>query len=155
MEPIEINLSIDLAAIKRDIEEAKELNDNDNMFMRLAQIARAKAEVKAALELVESLEQDIKGTINTKAKALYGDTWTAIKGDNYKITRSGTGAVYETTGDVEETFLSIKVSVNADAVKKYIKENATLPDGIGYSKVRGEALRITVKDDVETDSSQA
>jgi hypothetical protein len=151
MKLITINLSIDLDAITEAVENSGNLNDNQEVFKQLAVIQKAKDQLGEAADAITSIESTVKSTINSKAKALYGDEWAAIKGDGYKITRSGTGPVYEIvdTKAVADNFLKKKVTVDSDAVKDFIKANNTLPTGTDYTKQRGESIRITIQDDTE------
>lgn len=147
MQPIEISAIIDLEDILDAIKNAKDLNDNDELFKRLAQIKKWNNEVKAVQDILTKVEIDVKGLINARAKALYGDEWSAIAGRGYKVTRSATGAVYEISGDVEEKYLKVKVGVDATEVKNYVKANSKLPDGISYNPERNDSIRITVNED--------
>jgi len=83
----------------------------------------------------------------TRPKALYGPQWQAIKGEGYKITRSYTGSIYEVTGEPAPELIEIKKSIKSKLVDEYVKAEGKLPEGIGYNPNRGEAIRITVKDD--------
>ena len=97
--------------------------------------------------MLDKLELEIKAEINAKAKALYGPNWKAIKGDGYKITRSSTGSIYEITGEPAPELVEIKRSLKSKLVDEYVKAKGQLPEGVGYNPIRGQAIRITVKDD--------
>jgi hypothetical protein len=144
---IELNYKLDDQAIKNLISEAAELENNGELFGRLAEIARIKQEFRDVEEVLDKLELEIKAEINEKAKALYGPQWQAIKGDGYKITRSHTGSIYEVTGEPAPELVEIKRSIKSKLVDEYVKAKGTLPEGIGYNPNRGEAIRISVKDD--------
>jgi hypothetical protein len=144
---IDLHYKLDDQAIKSLISEASELENNDELFGHLAEIARIKQDFKDVTEVLDRLELEIKQEINEKAKALYGPQWQAIKGDGYKITRSYTGSIYEVTGEPAPELIEVKKSIKSKLVEEYVKAKGTLPEGIGYNPNRGEAIRITVKDD--------
>lgn len=145
-EPIKLEAEIDLDSLRDTIENAKDLNDNKKLFSQLVQVARVKKQVKDILDQADSIEAQVKGFIDSKAKALYGNDWEAIKGDDYKITRSGTGAVFGIIGKVQKKFKVIKETLDTKAVNDYIKETGKLPTGIDYNPTRGSSIRITVQD---------
>jgi hypothetical protein len=144
---IDLHYKLDDQAIKYLITEADELENNDELFGHLAEIARIKQDFRDVEEVLNKLELDIKGEINAKAKALYGSQWQAIKGDGYKITRSYTGSIYEVAGEPAPELVEVKKSIKSKLVDEYVKAKGILPEGIGYNPNRGEAIRITVKDD--------
>ena len=144
---IDLHYKRDDQAVKNLISEAAELENNAELFGRLAEIARIKADFRDVEEQLDNLELDIKAEINDKAKALLGPQWQAIKGDGYKITRSHTGSIYEVTGEPAPELVEVKKSIKTKLVDEYIKAKGTLPEGIGYNPNRGEAIRISVKDD--------
>jgi hypothetical protein len=144
---IDLHYKLDDQAVKNLISEAAELENNAELFGRLAEIARIKADFRDVEEQLDNLELDIKAEINDKAKALLGPQWQAIKGDGYKITRSHTGSIYEVTGEPAPELVEVKKSIKTKLVDEYIKAKGTLPEGIGYNPNRGEAIRISVKDD--------
>jgi hypothetical protein len=144
---IDLHDKLDDQAIKSLISEASELENNDELFGHLAEIARIKQDFKDVTEVLDRLELEIKQEINEKAKALYGPQWQAIKGDGYKITRSYTGSIYEVTGEPAPELIEVTKSIKSKLVEEYVKAKGTLPEGIGYNPNRGEAIRITVKDD--------
>jgi hypothetical protein len=144
---IDLYYRVDDQAIKNVIQEAGDLESNDELFSHLAQIARIKRDFKDVEEVLDKLELEIKTEINDRAKALYGPQWQAIKGDGYKITHSYTGSIYEVTGEPAPELVEVKQSIKSKLVDEYVKSKGTLPEGIGYNPNRGEAIRITVKDD--------
>jgi hypothetical protein len=144
---IDLHYQVDDQAIRNLISEAAELENNDQLFGRLAEIARIKQDFKDVEEVLDKLELDIKAEISAKAKALYGPDWKAIKGPRYKIIRSSTGSIYEITGEPAPELVEIKRSLNSKLVDEYVKAKGELPDGVGYNPIRGQAIRITVKDD--------
>jgi hypothetical protein len=144
---IDLHYKLDDQAIKNLINEAAELENNNELFGRLAEIARAKQDFKDVAEVLDKVELEIKAEINDQAKALYGPQWHAIKGDGYKITRSYTGSIYEIAGEPAPELIEVKQSIKSKLVDEYVKAKGTLPEGIGYNPNRGEAIRITVKDD--------
>jgi hypothetical protein len=144
---IDLHYKLDDQAIKSLISEAAELENNDELFGRLAEIARIKQEFRDVEEVFDKLELEIKAEINEKAKALLGPDWKVIKGHGYKITRSSTGSIYEITGEPAPELVEIKRSLNSKLVDEYMKAKGELPDGVGYNPIRGQAIRITVKDD--------
>lgn len=143
---IKIEAEIDIDAVKAAIEEAKDLNDNEELFNKLVEFERVKKQAADILDQVKSIEEDVKGFIKSKANALYGNEWEAIKGPNYKITKSPTGSVYAISGKVQKKFLVIKESVDTKQVNAYIKEKGKLPTGLDYNPDRGNSIRITVHD---------
>ena len=144
---IDLHYQVNDKAIKSLIREADDLERNDELFSHLAQIARIKQDFKDVEELLDKLELEIKAEINEKAKALYGPQWQAIKGDGYKITRSYTGSIYEIAGEPAPELIEVKQTIKSKLVDEYVKAKGTLPAGIGYNPNRGEAIRISVKDD--------
>ena len=100
------------------------------------------------LEAVEKLETDAKGLINAKAKALYGDAWTVIKGQFFKISRQWTGSVYEMADPekVEPDYLKVKFDTNTKAIDDFRETHDNqLPTGIAINEHRGESIRISIK----------
>jgi hypothetical protein len=144
---IDLHYKLDDQAIKNLISEAADLENNDELFGHLAEIARIMQDFHDVQDLLDKLHLDIKTEINDKAKALYGPQWQAIKGDGYKITRSHTGSIYEIAGEPAPELIEVKQSIRSKLVDEYVKAKGTLPEGIGYNPNRGEAIRITVKDD--------
>lgn len=147
---VKIDVTIDLKTIRETIDEALDLNDNEELFNKLVDFARTKKILKDAQEQIESVEADVKGLIKAKANALYGNEWEALKGDNYKITKSPTGAVFAINGKVKKQFLVVKESVDTKLVNKFIKEEGKLPAGIDYNPERGSSIRITVHEDEDS-----
>jgi len=142
-----INAEIDIEAIKKIADEALKLDDNGALFGKLAEFAKAKKQIKDIVELIDKAEVEIKGIINSKAKALYGPNWQAITGPGYKISRSFTGAKYEQVGAAPEEFIVIKQSVDSKAVDNYVKAHNEMPEGIAVNQGRGESIRMTIKED--------
>ena len=146
-EIVTLHFEFDLGALKKLVEEAVDLNDNPAFFAKLASFQEIKNAFKTASEQLDKVEVDVKGAINARAKALYGETWQAVAGDGYKVGRQKTGAVYEFNPEAKpnKKFLKVVTSVNTDEVAIYVKENSKLPKGIEYNPSRGETLRITIK----------
>ena len=141
-----INVEIDLDEVNNIVSEALKLEDNAELFTKLAEFAKIKKQIADAVEAIDRVEVDIKGVINAKAKQLYGNDLQAIAGPGYKISRSFTGAKYEHVGEASEEFIVTKLSINSKAVDTYVKEHSDLPTGIAVNSARGESIRITVKD---------
>ena len=123
-------LDIDVDALKVAVEKATKIDDAESFFEELTQIQRAKMDIKKLTDDLYSIEQDVKGLINTKAKALYGGDWQVIKGEHFKITRSKTGDVYLVNGTPNAKFTKVKVSVDSKAVDEHVIEHDKLPKGI-------------------------
>ncbi len=143
-EPIKIELEINIDELKDIVNDATDLNDNQQLFSNLVEFERAKKRINAVLDQLISIESDAKGLIKSKAEALYGSEWSAIKGKGYKITKSSTGAVFNIFGKPPKEFLVIKEALDTKLVEAHIKETGKLPKGIEYSPSRGTSLRITV-----------
>ena len=141
-----IHAVIDMAAVEGIVTEALDLNNEPQLFAKLAEIAQVKSMMADAKEALDKVEAEVKGLINAKAKQLYGDNWQAIAGPGYKISRSFTGAKYEQFGAAPEEFIIIKQSVDSKAVDNYVKAHNELPEGIAVNAARGESIRITVKE---------
>jgi len=137
--------AIDIGALKKAVEEATKLEDDQDFFLQMGSVAGLKKLVKDVLEEVEAVEQDVKGLVNTKAKALYGNDWQVISGDHFKITRSKTGDLYLINGTPAPQFIKVKKSVDSRAIEEYVAKNDKLPKGIEINDQRGESLRITFK----------
>lgn len=147
MDKIKIEAEFDIKALQETVDKALTLDDNESLFNQLASVAQAKAQLAAVAEQLDKVERDAKGLINSKAKALYGAHWQAIKGKGYKITRSFTGSKYEHIGEAGEQFIKVKTSVDSKAVEAYVAETSELPKGIAYNPQRGESIRITVREE--------
>lgn len=145
---VKLELEINIDELRDIITESKDLNDNEQLFNNLVQFARAKKKINDLLDQIISIEEDAKGLIKSKALALYGNGWQAIKGKGYKISRSQTGAVFSVLPDVKppKDFLVVKESLDSKKVEQFIKETGKLPKGIEYNPSRGSSLRITVAD---------
>ncbi len=146
---IDIELHIDIESLRETIESALDLNDNQLLFEKLIEFESAKKKINEALDLIKSIEADAKGLILSKANALYTDKWEAIKGKNYKITKSSTGSVFNVTDEADEEFVVLKKTANTKVINQYIKDNGKLPKGLTYNESRGVSLRITVHEDEE------
>lgn len=144
---VNINYTFDIDKLKHIIENSKNLNNNEELFFHLAEVARAKKQIDDIKDLLISVDQEAKSLINSKAKALYGSDWQAIKGEGYKITKSFTGSIYSIVDKPNKKFLVIKESVNSSAVDDYVEENEKLPKGIDFNPQRGESIRVVVKDE--------
>lgn len=144
---IKIEVEIDLDAIKKVVDKAKDLNDNEELFSQLIEFERAKKQAQDVLDQIKSIEENAKGIINAKATALYGAKWEAVKGHNYKITNSPTGSIFNIAGKVQRKFLIVKESVNTKVVNQYIKDKGRLPIGLDYNPDRGSSIRINVHED--------
>lgn len=145
-ETININASFDLQELRDSIQSVDRVEDAEAFFEQLTRISKAKAELAALSDALASVEQEAKGLINAKAKALYGEDWQTVKGHGFKITRSRTGAVYDITGKPQAKFVKVKKSVDSKAVEEFIVRNdGKLPAGIDYNPKRGESIRITVE----------
>ena len=144
---IELHYQLDDEALRNLITEASELNDNDELFGRLAEIDRLKQDFSEVKDVLDKYEADVKAEINSKATALYGPNWDAIKGHGYKITRSATGSKYDIIGEPAAELIEVKRSLKSKLVDEYVKAHAALPEGVGYNPLRGQSIRITVKDD--------
>ena len=142
-----INAEFDLEQLKADIEASKDLEDDQSFFEQLALIQKTKTQLGDLNDALKSIEVEAKGLINARAKALYGDDWSAIKGDRFKITRSGSGAVYLINGRPGTKFVKTTQSIITEAVKEHIATTGKLPAGIEPNGERGETIRITVNSD--------
>lgn len=149
---ITINVEIDVEELQNIIKDAATLEDNALLFGKLAEIGKARKIIKDAVEAIDKIDAEAKGFINAKAKALYGNNWQTIVGPGYKIGRSFTGAKYEQIAPASEEFIVIKQSVDSKAVENYVKAHSELPEGIAVNQMRGEAIRITVKEDEHQDA---
>lgn len=142
---VRIEAEFDLEALKASIENVKDFDKAEDFFAQLSEVQRVKTEINDVLDIMKSVEAEAKGLVNAKAKALYGDEWSAIKGHGFKITRSHTGAVFTITGRPNARFVETKKSVKSDEVKEYIVEHdGQLPSGIEYNPDRGESIKIKV-----------
>lgn len=142
---MDLNLSLDIDQLRADIEEATKISDDEKFFRQLSEVAEFKKQLKDVAEALDSIETDVKGLINAKAKAIYGPDWQAIKGETFKITRSKTGDMYLVNGTPNAKFTKVKVTVDSKAVEEFLVKNDKLPAGIEVNDKRGESLRITIK----------
>lgn len=138
-------VEIDVDQVISQIDKAKELENNSELFTTLASLSATKKMIDEAYDKYVEVEQNIKQAINDKAKSVYGVKWEAIAGEGYKITRSLTGSVYELTDRVQSKFVVVKKTPNTKEINAYIKAKSKLPAGVEYNPNRGESLRITVK----------
>ena len=145
---MKIEIDIDLDQLRADIETATKIDSDERFFEGITIIERVKKDIKDLSDDIYSIEQDVKGLINTKAKAIYGGDWQVIKGETFKITRSKTGDLYLINGEPHKKFLKVKTSVDSKAVDEYIEKYDALPRDIEINDKRGESLRITIKGDV-------
>ena len=136
---------IEIDALKAIIEEAPDLASDKEFFNHLSSVSAFKKKLKDALEELDALEKDVKGLINSRAKALYGPDWQVIAGDHFKITRSKTGDMYTINGNPSPQFIKVKKTVDSKLVEEFIVKNDKLPKGIEINDQRGESLRITIK----------
>lgn len=143
---IKIELVVDIETLKDVIDESKELNDNQEMFDKLVEVYRVKKQVGDILDQIISIETDVKGWIKSKANALYGNEWRAIKGNGYKISKSPTGSVFNIIPDSEppKEFVVVKESLDTALVENFIRETGKLPKGIEYNVSRGSSIRVSV-----------
>lgn len=131
--------------LRKSVENATKIEDDEEFFLQMSTVTGIKKLLKDALEAVDSVETDVKGLINSKAKALYGNDWQTIAGEHFKITRSKTGDLYLVNGTPNARFTKVKVSVDSKAVEEFVAKNDKLPKGIELNDQRGESLRITIK----------
>lgn len=145
---IKIEVEIDLQPLLDAITNSADLSDDRNIFEALAKVETLKRIFSEAKAQLDEVDKQVKATINGRAKALYGEEWAVIKGNNYKITRVKTGPVYEADDEADDEFLKLKVDVNSRKVEEYIKANSTLPKGVIYNPNRNESIRIAVSEEV-------
>lgn len=142
---VDINVKIDLAALKATIKDAADLQDNPKFFAQLTKVAEAKALVAEAADKVDDAERVAKLAINDRAKALYGTAWKVVAGNGYKINRKSTGSLYEVTDtEAAADYLETVLKPDTEKLEQYIKTHSALPDGISYNKDRGESITIKV-----------
>lgn len=142
---VKIEAVFDLDSIKEQIESSKTIKGDEAYFTQLAQIDVVKKQLSVLEDELKSIESTAKGFINSKAKALYGDNWQVISGENFKISRSKTGDMYLVTGEPSAKFVKIKKSVDSKAVDEFVAKNSKLPKGIAVNEQRGESIRISIK----------
>lgn len=145
-DPIKIEVELDIDDLKDFIENSKDLNDNKELFSYLSKIEVTKKKIEDILDQVKKVHDEAKGLINSKGNALYGESWGAIKGNGYKISKSPTGSVFSITGKVMSKFKVVKESIDTKVVETYIKDKGKLPSGVDYNPTRGHSIRITVHD---------
>lgn len=146
---VKFEFEIDIVKIHDIVNDASDLNDNQEMFGELVKITRVKKQLELLLDQVTSIELEAKSAIKGRATELYGANWSAIAGNGYKITKSATGAVFSVLPDAtpDADFYEAKLSLNSKLVENYVKETGKLPEGIEYNSTRGSSIRITVKDE--------
>lgn len=139
--------TFDIGNLNTLVEQSGDLNDNEQMFGKLSELQNIKDDLKSITDQIAGLETEIKGIINGRAKALYGVKWQSISGDNYKINKKATGALYDVSPDIkpDKKFLKVVTSIDSDTVKTFIKDNSKLPKGIDYNPNRGETISIKIK----------
>ena len=147
---VKIEVEFDVDKIKEDIKNAKTLESDRDFFQNLVVLTKLKKKLEEAFDIYEGIEREIKQEISDKAKALYGDSWTAIKGDNFKITRSFFGSVFEITDETPKAYVKIKKSPDTEAIKLFIKEHNGLPKNVVYSPNRSEAIKIKVQNEKDS-----
>ena len=86
-EPIIINAEFDIEELRTSIENVKKIENAEDFFKQLGEVQRVKTELAAVADQLKTIEAEAKGLINSKAKALFGDEWVAVKGHGFKITR--------------------------------------------------------------------
>jgi hypothetical protein len=136
---------INLDKLRKSVETATKIEEAEEFFLQMGSVAGIKKLVKDVLEQIESVEADVKGLVNAKAKALYGPDWQVISGERFKITRSKTGDLYLVNGTPNAKFTKVKISVDSKAVEEFVAANDKLPKGIELNDQRGESLRMTFK----------
>lgn len=147
---IKIEAEFDPEAIKETIASSQKLEDDHKVFEQLASIAKLKKQLANAQDEFDQLEREAKQAINDRAKSLYGEDWSAIKGDKFKIVRYLSGSVYEIVDtDAVDTIFVKKVdpTLDTDAIDVYRETKSSLPDGIGVNPNRKEVIRVSVNDD--------
>jgi len=144
---IELNYKLDEIKLGKTINEAVKLDDNEQLFNKLCEVKRAKRELENALEALDKIDLIAKGLINAKAKELYGNNWTVIAGQGYKISRFKTGNIYMRNEDipVNKKFIIIKELINSKAVESEIEKTGKLPKGVEINPKRNDSIRITIK----------
>lgn len=144
---ISLNYEIDEEKLAETINEAIKLKDNNEMFEQFSLVAKAKNELKDALDKLEGIEIIAKGLINSKAKQLYGKDWQTVTGQGYKITRSSTGNIYVRNPDlpVSKKFIELKESLLTKIIDAELEKTGKLPKGIEINPNRNESIRITLR----------
>lgn len=145
---VKLELELDIDKLQSVIENAKDLNDSQELFNSLTEVYRAKNKIGELLDQLIGIETEAKGWIKSKADTLYGKGWSAIKGKGYKINKSATGSVFNILPDQKppKQFLVVKESLDSKLVEQHIKETGKLPKGIEYNASRGTSIRVVVSD---------
>jgi len=141
-------LDLDLESFKTILDNSKKIETDEKFFASLSAIVNAKNLIKDALDDIESYESQAKGQINAKAKALYGQDWTVIAGEHFKISRSPVGQLYEVTDPdkVDAEYVTIKISPNSRTIETYRESHDnTIPEGIAINEQRTESIRVAIK----------
>lgn len=146
---MKIEYLLDIDKLKTLINEASNLNDNNDFFKKLSEINKAKNELKDILEDVDSIESEIKSVINGRAKQLYGNDWQVIKGKGYKLSRYFSGDIFSREEDtkINKKYLKIVERLDSKAIEDDIVKTGALPKGLLYNPSRNEVIRITVAKD--------
>lgn len=146
-EDIKATVEIKLAPITQAIEKSKDLKADRKVFTELAQVALARKEVEDILDQIEAVEREVKLAVNARAKALYGEDWTAVQGPGFKFSRSFGGSIYDIPepAKVDTKFLKVTVRPNTDKINEFRETKNALPDGIELNPNRNESIKITVK----------
>lgn len=145
MSVLKINFAIDPEKLRDVIKEAKQLDQNPQVFKQLSQVAAARAQIKAADDAVKAIENEAKALINERAKQT-DKNWTVIVGPGYKINRSQTGAVYliEDEAKAAEFIKKQDPAADTDKVKEYHETESKLPPGVVENPERGDKISIKV-----------
>lgn len=143
---MKIEYLLDIDKLKTLINEASNLNDNNDFFKKLSEINQAKSELKDILEEVDSIEQEIKSVINGRAKQLYGSDWQVIKGRGYKLSRYFSGDIFSRLEDqkIDKKYLKIIERLDSKIIEETIVKTGALPKGLEYNNNRSEVIRISV-----------
>lgn len=138
----DISLKIDLTKLIEQIEESNNLSDID-FYNNLSSLFETKKELLDILDSIKSLESKIYQQIDSRAKVTIGSDWSAIKGNNFKITKSYSGQSYEITGEPDKAYLKITESPDSSKITEYrnLHDNK-LPQGFGINENRNSSIRI-------------
>lgn len=142
---IEIKFTVSKSATLEAIADATSLQDDNEVFKSLSVLADIKDDLKSIEAPINELYGAVLQAISKKAQELYGNDWKVIKGDNYSISRSYSGAVYQITDDTPEQFIRLERKPNTDEIENYIKDNSKLPEGVDYNPDRNESIRIKLQ----------
>jgi hypothetical protein len=142
---IEISFSVSKSATLDAINKATDLQNDSDVFRSLSVLAEIKDDIKEIETPINELYKQVIQAISKKAQELYGKDWKVIKGNDYSISRSYSGAVYQITDDTPDQFIKIERKPNTDEIENYIKENSKLPDGVDYNPDRSESIRVKLQ----------